>query len=1119
MPSLADYEVLEKVGQGAQGVVHRAIQRSTGTVVALKQIDVSDMTTKERIAALAEVKVLASLAEDPHPCVVTYVESFVDQGLLCIALQWSASGTLQDALNARQGGGVSEEGKPLKKSSSSSRKPKDPFDEREIWNFFLSIALGLEHIHRHAVLHRDVKMANVFLHERTTNDHHNSTAEEEPSMTPLSSSTALLPRIQIGDFGVSTILDDRSRARTMVGTPYYLSPELCMGKAYSQKSDVWSLGVILYVLLNQKMPFEASNYAALILRIVQEEHAKHTQLAMSKYSPALKRMATWCMQKEESRRPTSRELISHPDCLGTALRLGLPVPEDVIEAMCYRPPVAQPAPSSQHLPSIHSSSTARAGTSLAAVGSVAARPTPSLLPNRQPNSIPSKRKVRVVTGVANGRPVVPTAAVVSTPTTVGSVLNQGGYAPPPSFAAQLRGGPAGGTGRTTSAPRGANNNNNNNAAALLAGGGGGGLPRPPRTAGAEAIRSVRQLPKYHPSGGGAGAAGEDSSDDDKTPAQRSPPPPPAPTQSSKHPSVSGSSPLLSAKAADAGGGVLSSVPSPDGRKLYSYEKRIQSVERLQRLKEEAEEQAYSKYGAAPHHHRGLNSGGGGELSEDSYRRYLAHVREEEERRVESRRGVPLSSVDGGGVARPATTSTDQTLVLLSRHDLLPSGWEAEAHEALRRSREEHRQSQQQQQQHAASAASQMHRTHGVAVKAKGASSWNVPGAQDATFQLPQHNNNNNNNNTTSTTVVSSVSSDTTTDWQDAAAAAAASPVRLTTSSQGGAPPLQSADQRYQQLDGTFPISESGVPSPLVQRRPPLSVGTSSVRTSSSVVEEGSALRARMRETIARASLTGGSVEIDAALALLLEQEELERLQQQQQGPQQQQNNNNGGGPHRYQDAAMEVEDETGVLSSPPRSDAYDEDNEQWEVDEEIEEEEQQNDEESWLPSRHFAVAWRVAGEGEEDDDDETHKKVEEAAATATESGRRGWNSSHALPSSNPNDLTHGEQRARRKNSQAEGDNETTRQLETFDTTQDITAQAHALFEEGETLLGTVPFAEVIEALTRSTPLDSQQLTDFIAERVDPKGDPKLVQEVMYLTFRYVMLEGEKKRMRRNGDED
>lgn len=276
----------------------------------------------------------------------------------------------------------------------------------------------------------------------------------------------------------------------------------------------------------------------------------------------------------------------------------------------------------------------------------------------------------------------------------------------------------------------------------------------------------------------------------------------------------------------------------------------------------------------------------------------------------------------------------------------------------------------------------------------------------------------------------------------------------------------------------------------------------------------------MRETIARASLTGGSVEIDAALALLLEQEELERLQQQQQGPQQQQNNNSGGGPHRYQDAAMEVEDEAVVLSSPPRSDAYDEDNEQWEVDEEIEEEEQQNDEESWLPSRHFAVAWRVAGEGEEDDDDdETHKKVEEAAATATESGRRGWNSSHALPSNNQNDLTHGEQRARRKNSQAEGDNETTRQLETFDTTQDITAQAHALFEEGETLLGTVPFAEVIEALTRSTPLDSQQLTDFIAERVDPKGDPKLVQEVMYLTFRYVMLEGEKKRMRRNGDED
>ena len=390
------------------------------------------------------------------------------------------------------------------------------------------------------------------------------------------------------------------------------------------------------------------------------------------------------------------ELISHPDCLGTALRLGLPVPEDVIEAMCYRPPVAQPSSSlPQSLRSSSSSSRRRVrwrqglaqwGAMMHAAGGgggLPARPT-SLLPNRQPGSIPSKKKVRVVTGVANQRPVAPASAGGGS-VVVGlgsgsavSVLNQGSYVPPPSFSSQLRGG----TGRTTSATR--------------ATGGPSGvlappppssaaLPRPPRTAGAEVIRAVRQLPKY--------SGGDDSSDEEKNHLanahnksasnKKTRSPPPAATTAGG----GGASPLMSVKQPGNAEQQQLAGSSSEQRKLYSYEKRIQSVERLQRLKEEAEEQAYTKYQMQMEGSSSQRSGG---LTEDSYRRYMAHVHEDTNADWKVR-GVSASSGNGGfapELIRPATASTDQTLLMLNRHDLLPAGWEAEAQEeALRRSRE------------------------------------------------------------------------------------------------------------------------------------------------------------------------------------------------------------------------------------------------------------------------------------------------------------------------------------------------------------------------------------------------------------------------------------------------
>ena len=96
------------------------------------------------------------------------------------------------------------------------------------------MCLGLAYIHKKKILHRDIKSMNMFL----------SKGEN----------------IRIGDLGVAKVLQENVNfARTMVGTPYYLSPEMCEEKPYNDKSDIWALGCVLYELCTFKHPFEAKN--------------------------------------------------------------------------------------------------------------------------------------------------------------------------------------------------------------------------------------------------------------------------------------------------------------------------------------------------------------------------------------------------------------------------------------------------------------------------------------------------------------------------------------------------------------------------------------------------------------------------------------------------------------------------------------------------------------------------------------------------------------------------------------------------------------------------------------------------------------------------------------------
>ncbi|XP_055832191.1 serine/threonine-protein kinase ATG1t isoform X3 [Solanum dulcamara] len=206
-PTIGEYKLTCKLGGGSSSTVWKAEQRTTGKVVALKQIDLLRLTRQLKNCLDCELSFLSSVE---HPNIIRLFDFFQAENSIFLVLEFCAGGDL--AAYIRNHGRVQE---------GVARK-----FVKQI------VGAGLEVLRMHQIIHRDLKPENILL----------STMENDPIL-------------KIADFGLSRMLNPNDLAETVCGSPFYMAPEILQFKKYDDKVDMWSLGAILFELLNGYPPF------------------------------------------------------------------------------------------------------------------------------------------------------------------------------------------------------------------------------------------------------------------------------------------------------------------------------------------------------------------------------------------------------------------------------------------------------------------------------------------------------------------------------------------------------------------------------------------------------------------------------------------------------------------------------------------------------------------------------------------------------------------------------------------------------------------------------------------------------------------------------------------------
>nr|VDC74281.1 unnamed protein product [Brassica rapa] len=262
---LSDLDMVKFIGKGSSGVVQLVQHKWTGQFFALKVIQLNvDEAIRKSIAQ--ELKINQS---SQCPYLVTSYQSFYDNGAISLILEYMDGGSLEDFL-----------------------KSVKTIPESYLSAIFKQVLQGLIYLHHDKhIIHRDLKPSNLLVNHRG--------------------------EVKITDFGVSTVMTNTAGlANTFVGTYNYMSPERIVGNKYGNKSDIWSLGLVVLECATGKFPYlppdEEETWSSVFELMEAIVDQPPPTLPSESFSPELSSFISTCLQKDPNSRSSARELMEHP---------------------------------------------------------------------------------------------------------------------------------------------------------------------------------------------------------------------------------------------------------------------------------------------------------------------------------------------------------------------------------------------------------------------------------------------------------------------------------------------------------------------------------------------------------------------------------------------------------------------------------------------------------------------------------------------------------------------------------------------------------------------------------------------------------------------------------------